>query len=185
MVIRTVVVLHSSSCSLLKIGTEQQKRMMSVLAYPTSFQRYPEVFQHTVLFPNVSLEFNTTNQDYFTPYHFILYYCQTCLLVSHNKCCLASPSACGSHLARVCCANLVLLSKISQCFYAWASMRVLLDIVRHWWKHLVVILSSNGKQCDFCNTVTVPRENFLTFLLLVSIKWIDTYIWGIYGIVLG
>lgn len=33
---------------------------------------------------------------------------------------------------------------------------------------------SNGKQCGFCNIVKFPRETFLTFLLLVSIKWIDT-----------
>lgn len=83
------------------------------LAHPTF-----KVVQHTELFPNVSLEFNTTNQGYFSPHHLILYYCKTCQVVSHNKCCLASRSAFGAHLARVYCANLVLLSKISQYSYA-------------------------------------------------------------------
>lgn len=121
MVIRTVVLLHLSSCRLLKIGKYQQLKKIIMFFFFFCFPNTSNILSfniRTVLFPNVSLEFNTTNQDYFSPHHFILYYCETCRVVSQNKCCLASRSAFGVHLARVCCANLELLSKISQYSYA-------------------------------------------------------------------
>lgn len=124
MVIRTVVLLHSSSCRLLTIGTYQwqKKRIMSFLTHPTF-----KAFQRTVLFPNVSLEFNTTNQDYFfSPHHFILHYCETCLIVSHNKCCLASLGACGhiwqESVVQILCYCLrfhsaLMLERVCECYW--------------------------------------------------------------------